>query len=148
MALFAELTPLPEPIRSVPWPGPIATAVMHNAHVPGHSVLFLSETGGLVAGDMLSDVEIPLMDYAEPDPLGDYRSGLARLASLTGVTVVVPGHGHVGDAQEFRRRVDADLRYLDEVELGRTTTDPRLANAPDWMRQRHEAQWQYICDHS
>ena len=54
---------------------------------------------------MCSDVEIPLLDTVATDPLGDYRTGMERLASVPGVRQVVPGHGHVGDAGELRRRL-------------------------------------------
>jgi hydroxyacylglutathione hydrolase len=70
------------------------------------------ETGVLIAGDMCSDIEIPLPDLESPDPFGTYRRGLGLLARVPGVRVVVPGHGHVGDREEFRRRVAADFCYL------------------------------------
>ena len=53
--------------------------------------------------DMLSDIEIPLLDTPADDPLGDYRAGLQRLAAVRGVRWLVPGHGHVADAGGFRR---------------------------------------------
>jgi hydroxyacylglutathione hydrolase len=101
----------------------------------------------LVAGDMYSDLEIPLLDLDPADPLGDYRSGLDRLAALP-VRLVVPGHGRPGDAAEFRRRVAADLRYLAGIERGEDTGDPRLAEAEDWLRQEHDKQLQYVRERS
>ncbi len=86
---------------AIPWDGPEARLIVHDAHAPGHGAVFLPETGVLVAGDMCSDVEIPLLDTVADDPLGDYRTGLERLASVPGVRQVVPGHGHVGDAGEL-----------------------------------------------
>jgi hypothetical protein len=50
----------------------------------GHAAVFLPQTGVLLAGDMLSDVEIPLPDLLAADPLGDYRAGLDRLAAVPG----------------------------------------------------------------
>jgi glyoxylase-like metal-dependent hydrolase (beta-lactamase superfamily II) len=97
---------------------------------------------------MLSDVEIPLLDAAGDDPLGQYRAGLARLASLSGVRFVVPGHGHVGDTAEFRERVAADFRYLATVEAGTAEAgtaeiDPRLSGpGADWLRAEHASQLQ------
>jgi glyoxylase-like metal-dependent hydrolase (beta-lactamase superfamily II) len=136
--LLGALTPLPPDAAAIPWPGPEARVVVHDGHAPGHGAVFLPATGTLVAGDMCSDVEIPLLDLAAPDPLGDYLAGLDRLAALTGVRQVIPGHGHPGDAAELRRRIDADRRYLDALERGAPPVDPRLAQ--DWLRAEHDAQ--------
>jgi glyoxylase-like metal-dependent hydrolase (beta-lactamase superfamily II) len=100
LSLFARLAPLAG--SEIPWAGPRATIVAHEAHAPGHGAVFLPETGVLVAGDMCSDIEIPLLDGESADPFGDYRHGLGALASLAGVRVVVPGHGHAGDRPDFR----------------------------------------------
>ena len=140
-ALIGHLTPLSEGVTDIPWPGPRAQVVIHNGHAPGHAAVFLPGTGVLLAGDMLSDVEIPLPDLATADPLGDYHAGLDELAAVLGVRLVVPGHGHVGDAAEFRRRLGADLNYLATVARGEDISDPRLTQ--DWLRQMYEAQLQY-----
>jgi glyoxylase-like metal-dependent hydrolase (beta-lactamase superfamily II) len=131
----------------IPWDGPTAVVIAHDAHSPGHGAVFLPEAGVLVAGDMLSDVEIPLLDAAGDDPFGQYRAGLARLASLSGVRLVVPGHGHVGDAAEFRQRVAADFCYLDMAEAGAQDgaawTDPRLRGpGAGWLEAEHASQRQ------
>ena len=136
LSLFARLAPLPG--EEIPWRGPRATVVAHDAHAPGHGAVYLPASGVLVAGDMCSDIETPLLDLASADPFGDYRRGLGVLASLLGVRVVVPGHGHVGDRREFRRRVAADFGYLDTVEAGREPEDPRLAE--EWLREEHTRQ--------
>ena len=81
---------------AVPWDGPEARLIIHDGHAPGHGAVFLPDSGVLIAGDMCSDVEIPLLDPAAKDPLGDYRAGMERLATVSGVRQVVPGHGHVG----------------------------------------------------
>jgi glyoxylase-like metal-dependent hydrolase (beta-lactamase superfamily II) len=123
----------------IPWDGPEARLIVHDGHAPGHGAVFLPDSGVLVAGDMCSDVEIPLPDPEAKDPLGDYRTGMDRLGSLPGVRQVVPGHGHVGDAAELRRRLALDAAYLDAVSAGRPYRDPRLtADSPDWMRAMHE----------
>ncbi|WP_300608591.1 MBL fold metallo-hydrolase [Trebonia sp.] len=136
LTLFARLEPLLG--AEIAWDGPRAVVVAHEAHAPGHGALFLPETGVLVAGDMCSDIEIPLLDIGAADPFGGYRAGLGALAALPRVRVVVPGHGHVGHAAEFRRRVAADFGYLDAVEAGHDVGDPRLA--ADWLRREHERQ--------
>ena len=138
LELLARLTALAPGTDRVPWEGPQAWVIAHDGHAPGHGAVFLPEAGVLVAGDMLSDIEIPLLDRDTPDPVGDYRAGLERLAALTGVGQVVPGHGHVGDAVEFGRRIAADRRYLDTLERGAPFGDPRLTQ--DWLRVEHERQ--------
>ena len=119
----------------IDWPGPRAVVYPHAAHAPGHGAVFLPDSGVLIAGDMCSDIEIPLPDLDDPDPLGGYRAGLAILAAIPGVTAVIPGHGHPGDAAEFRRRLAADLAYLDAVAAGADYPDPRLTE--DWLRTEH-----------
>ena len=138
LELIGQLTALEPGADRVPWDGPQACVVAHDGHAPGHGAVFLPEAGVLVAGDMCSDVEIPLLDRDTPDPVGDYRAGLERLAALTGVRQVVPGHGHAGDAAEFGRRVAADHHYLDALERDAPFEDPRLTQ--DWLRAEHERQ--------
>jgi hydroxyacylglutathione hydrolase len=134
--LLARLVALPG--DRVPWDGPEAVVIAHDGHAPGHGAVFLPDTGVLMAGDMLSDIEMPLLDVAGADPLGDYRTGLERLAALEGVRWLVPGHGSVGDAGEFRRRVEADLGYLERLGRGEAFEDPRCNQ--DWLREEFEAQ--------
>jgi len=135
LGLFARLTALDA--AAIPWDGPAAELIVHDAHAPGHGAVFLPEAGVLVAGDMCSDVEIPLLDTAAEDAFGDYRAGLAALAAVTGVRLVVPGHGHVGDAAEFRRRLAADSGYLDNLALGEPFEDPRITEG--WLRESHDS---------
>jgi len=138
LALFADLVTLPGDAAHIPWPGPAAQVIAHDGHAPGHAAVFLPDPGVLVAGDMLSDIEIPLLDTAAADPLGDYRAGLRRLAEIPGVRWLVPGHGHVTGAAGFRRRVDADTRYLDRLAAGQPFTDPRAVAG--WQREWHDQQ--------
>lgn len=121
--------------HEIDWPGPRAIVYPHDAHAPGHGAVFLPDAGVLIAGDMCSDVEIPLPDLAAADPFGDYAQGLSLLASVPGVRAVVPGHGHPGDGAEFHRRVAADLAYLDAVAAGADVPDDRLTE--DWLRTEH-----------
>jgi len=130
---------------AIPWDGAAARLVVHDGHARGHGAVFLPDCGVLIAGDMCSDMEIPLLDTMATDPLGDYRTGMERLASVPGVRQVVPGHGHVGDAGEFRRRLGLDSSYLDTVARGEPFGDPRLtAESPEWIRTTHDEQVRYF----
>jgi hydroxyacylglutathione hydrolase len=140
LELFGRLVRLDA--RVIGWDGPVARLIVHDAHAPGHGAVFLPDTGVLAAGDMCSDVEIPLLDTVADDAFGDYRTGLARLAAVSGVRQVVPGHGHVGDAAEFRRRLAADSAYLDALALREPFGDPRVTK--DWMRDAHEEHLRYL----
>ena len=52
----------------------------------------------LLAGDMLSDVLIPLFDPRQEDQAGAYETALERLGEVADqVDVMVPGHGSVAE---------------------------------------------------
>jgi hydroxyacylglutathione hydrolase len=140
--LFGRLTAIRPGTGAIAWDGPAVQIIVHDGHAPGHGALFVPDTGTLIAGDMCSDVEIPLLDLDGRDPLGGYRAGLAQLAAPDGVRHVVPGHGHVGDAVEFRRRLAADHAYLDALESGQPSDDPRLTE--EWLRAEHDRQLRYV----
>jgi glyoxylase-like metal-dependent hydrolase (beta-lactamase superfamily II) len=61
LELIGLLTPLPADGGPVP-----GTIIEHQAHATGHAALLLADRGVLLAGDMLSDVLIPLLDPAAP----------------------------------------------------------------------------------
>ena len=80
--LLGLITGLPAEMTQIPWDGPQVRIVEHQAHAPGHAALFIEERGVLVAGDMLSDVLIPMLDLNDTaDPIEDY---LARAAAARG----------------------------------------------------------------
>ena len=136
--LLGRLTALLDGVRTLGWDGPRAVVVPHEAHCLGHAGLVLPDAKVLLAGDMLSDLEIPLLDVTSAEPVADYRAGLDALESAAReyrVTCVVPGHGHVGDAAELTRRFAVDRAYLDALEAHRPSDDPRLA-AP-WLAEEH-----------
>jgi glyoxylase-like metal-dependent hydrolase (beta-lactamase superfamily II) len=142
LSLIGRLRPLDAPVIS--WDGPPAQLIVHDGHAPGHGAVSLPDSGVLLAGDMCSDVEIPLLDTVAADPLGDYRTGMERLAAVPGVRQVVPGHGHIGDAAEFRRRLALDAAYLDAITSGKPSDDPRLEDCAEWMRVTHDEQVRYF----
>ncbi|MHA7134985.1 MBL fold metallo-hydrolase [Oerskovia turbata] len=105
---------------AAPADGPVALVVEHQAHAPGHAALVLPGAGVVVVGDMLSDIEVPLLDLDSPDPLGDYRAGLDTLESAVsehGLHTLVPGHGSVCTGSDaIWERFGADRAYLDALE--------------------------------
>lgn len=107
--------------------------VVHDGHAPGHTAVWLERQRVLVAGDMLSDVELPLP--LEPDDLPAYLAGLDTLAPyVAACEVLVPGHGTpTTDAQV---RLDADRRYLEALMAGGDPPDPRRGCAG--MEEVHE----------
>ncbi len=137
LEVCGRLTPIDPAATVVPWEGPEALVVAHDGHAAGHCALFLPGSGTLLAGDMCSDAEIPLLDLTQADPVGDYLAGLERLAALP-VRRVVPGHGSIGDAAEFRRRVAADIAYLEQLKRGVEPADPRLVEP--WLIAEHHEQ--------
>lgn len=146
--LVARLTPVdtpPPPGGSagplLPWAARDVVVVPYAAHARGSAALVVPDAGVLVAGDVLSDLEIPLLDDDAADPLADYRATLDALeaaAERYAVDVLVPGHGHVTDAVGLRARLAADRAYLDALAAGRTPDDHRLAEP--WARGEHDRQ--------
>lgn len=136
--LIGRLTALGDGVGEIAWDGPRAVVVPHDGHCPGHAGLVLPSVGVLLSGDMLSDQEIPLLDLEATDPVADYRAGLDALeaaASVHRTFVLVPGHGHVGDAADLGRRLQLDRRYLDDLEAGRPGADARLGTP--WLAAEH-----------
>jgi glyoxylase-like metal-dependent hydrolase (beta-lactamase superfamily II) len=130
--LFGRVAGLPAGTAEVPWDGPRVRILEHQAHAPGHAALLVEERGVLVAGDLLSDILVPILSVVAEDPVGDYLSALALLEGAADrVEVVVPGHGSVGGADELCARIDVDRAYLTALREGGTGDDPRLrASAP------------------
>lgn len=133
-------TALPDDAAELPWPGPRAVVVPSGGHAIGHAGLWLPDEGVYLSGDMLSDIEVPLLDTGLPDPVSTYRQSLETLAEVVAhATVVVPGHGTPADRAEAQRRLAADQRYLEELH---TTADPRLASR--LMQAEHRLQVQEL----
>lgn len=107
--------------------------VVHDGHAPGHSALWLPARGVLLAGDMLSDLELPLPH--DPDDLAGYLAGLEVLAPYVArAAVLVPGHG--SPTRDPVSRLDADRRYLDALIAGVDPHDERCGNPG--MAEVHE----------
>jgi glyoxylase-like metal-dependent hydrolase (beta-lactamase superfamily II) len=148
--LLGRITGLPAEAAQIPWDGPHVRIVEHQAHAPGHAALLIEERGVLVAGDMLSDVLIPMVDLrAAADPIEDYLAALRLLEGVAGdVEVLVPGHGSVAGADQAHARIDQDRAYVHALRDGHVPSDPRVgpSAAPgwDWVGGVHERQLQHL----
>lgn len=148
--LYGLVTALPADTAQIPWDGPRVRIIEHEAHAPGHAALFIEERGVLVAGDMLSDVLIPMVDpHGAADPIEAYLAALRLLADVAEeAEVVVPGHGSVGGAGHAYARIEQDRAYVLALGQGRTPDDPRIGPSAkpgwEWVRDVHEGQAQRL----
>lgn len=149
--LFGLITGLPAETTQIPWDGPKVRIVEHPAHAQGHAALLVEERGVLVAGDMLSDVFIPMLDdfNSTNDPIEDYLVGLRLLEGVAGdVDVLVPGHGSVCGADQVPARIDQDRAYLHALRDGHAPDDPRLGPSAkpgwEWVSDIHDGQVQSL----
>ena len=150
LELMGLITGLPAGTAQIPWDGPPVRIIEHQAHAPGHASLLIGDLGVLVAGDMLSDVLIPMLDLNGPaDPIGDYLAALRLLEDVAGdVGVVVPGHGSVGGADQARARIDQDRAYVQALSDARVPSDPRIGPSArdgwEWVADVHAGQLQRL----
>jgi glyoxylase-like metal-dependent hydrolase (beta-lactamase superfamily II) len=114
--------------------------IEHPAHAIGHAAVLLADRGVLLAGDMLSDVLIPLLDSRRPDQVGAYETALDRLGGAARhVEVVVPGRGAVAEGPEVAARLAADDAYIDALRRGGEPADARLGPDADWLSGPHQS---------
>jgi len=150
LELFGLITGLPAGTTRIPWDGPNVRVIEHPAHATGHAALLIEERGVLAAGDMLSDVLVPMPDLDSPgDPLEDYLVGLLTLEEVADdVDVLIPGHGSVGGAEQLRARIDLDRAYTLALRDGRTPDDPRIGPSAkpgwEWVSGIYEGQAQQL----
>jgi len=148
--LLGLITGLPAESAQIPWDGPQVRIVEHQAHAPGHAALLIEEPGVLVAGDMLSDVLIPMLDLNDTaDPIEDYLAALRLLEGVAGdVDVLVPGHGSVGGADQVPARIDQDRAYVHALRDGHDPSDPRIGPSAkpgwEWVSDVHNGQAQHL----
>jgi glyoxylase-like metal-dependent hydrolase (beta-lactamase superfamily II) len=135
LELIALATPLPEDGGSVP-----GEIIEHQAHAVGHAAVLLADRGVLLAGDMLSDVLIPLLDARRPNQVGAYETALDRLGeAVKHVDVLIPGHGAVAEGTEVTARLAADHAYIDALRRGGELVDARLGPDANWLSGPHQS---------
>ena len=143
--LFGLITGLSAGTAQVPWDGPEVRIIEHTAHAEGHAALLIEERGVLVAGDMLSDILMPMPDLDSASPIEDYLAGLRLLEDAAdGAAVLIPGHGSVCGADRVRARIDLDRAYVRALRDGHVPDDPRIGPSAtfgsDWLPAVYE--WQ------
>jgi glyoxylase-like metal-dependent hydrolase (beta-lactamase superfamily II) len=153
--LFGLITGLPAGAAQIPWDGPQVRIIEHPAHAQGHAALWIEERGVLVAGDMLSDVFIPMLDdwTSTNDPIEDYLIGLRLLEGVAdNVDVLIPGHGAAGGADQVRARIDQDRAYVQALRDGDDPDDPRIGPSAkpgwEWVSDIHAGQAQSLAERS
>jgi glyoxylase-like metal-dependent hydrolase (beta-lactamase superfamily II) len=152
--LLGLITGLPAERTQIPWDGPQVRIVEHQAHATGHAALLIEERGVLVAGDMLSDVLIPMLDLNDTaDPIGDYLAALRLLEGAAGdIDVVIPGHGSIGGADQVHARIDQDRAYVHALRDAHVLIDPRVGPSAkdgwDWVAGVHARQLQRLAQRS
>jgi glyoxylase-like metal-dependent hydrolase (beta-lactamase superfamily II) len=151
--LLGLISGLPAKAAQIPWDGPQVRIVEHQAHAPGHAALLIEELGVLVAGDMLSDVLIPMLDLNETaDSIEDYLAALLLLEGMAGdVDVFVPGHGSIGGADQVHARIDQDRAYVNALRDIEVLSDPRLgpsAYGKDFLPGVHARQLERLAQRS
>jgi glyoxylase-like metal-dependent hydrolase (beta-lactamase superfamily II) len=152
--LLGLITGLPAETAQIPWDGPQVRIIEHQAHAPGHAALLIEERGVLVAGDMLSDVLIPMLDLNDTtDPIEDYLAALRLLEGSAGdVDVLVPGHGSIGGAAQVHARIDQDRAYVHALRDAHVPSDPRVGPSAkpgwEWVSDVHNGQLQRLARRS
>jgi glyoxylase-like metal-dependent hydrolase (beta-lactamase superfamily II) len=152
--LMGLITGLPAETAQIPWDGPQVRIIEHQAHAPGHASLLIGARGVLVAGDMLSDVLIPMLDLnGTADPIEDYLAALRLLEGAAGdVDVLVPGHGSIGGADQVHARIEQDRAYVHALRDAHVPSDPRIGPSAkdgwDWVAGVHAGQLQRLAERS
>jgi len=134
--LLGRISGLPTETTEIPWDGPSIRIIEHQAHAPGHAALLIDESRVLVAGDMLSDVLIPMLDANAADPIEDYLRALRLVEGVAGaVDFVVPGHGAIAGPDQVQERIDQDRAYVAALRDAKVVSDGRIG--PSAKRARH-----------
>lgn len=139
--VFGKITALPAGASTIPWDGPEVGIIEHSGHAPGHAALVIKNEGVLIAGDMMSDVFIPMLNVAADNPVNDYLDALQKIENqLSTITFVIPGHGSVGEGDEVSMRLMQDRAYVKALRDGDEINDARITSPKegwDWVAGIH-----------
>lgn len=136
LELVALVTSLPADHEPVPG----GEIIEHRAHCVGHAAVLLADRGVLLAGDMLSDVLLPIFDPRQDDQLSAYETALELLKEpVKQADVVVPGHGAVGHGPEVEARLTADRAYIDALRNEQEPDDARMGPHAEWLDNIHRS---------
>ena len=98
-------------------------------HAPDHCAVYEPSAGLLWAGDMLSDLEVPMPMWR----FSAYRATLRHLSELD-VRILVPGHGTpTGDPDVISGRFSQDQAYLAAVQTCVSREVDRAASLAEVM---------------
>ena len=103
------------------WSGDLGGIEFRLIHLPGHASdmigVHVPSEKTLFAADMLSDVELPMIEGNGSDYLASLRK-VDTLVAAGEVQTLVPGHGHVTHgAEAIRARIAEDIAYIDRLRL-------------------------------
>ena len=115
--------------------------------------MLIEERRVLVAGDMLSDVFIPMLDdwTCTNDPIEEYLIGLRLLEGVADdVEALIPGHGSVAGADQVHARIELDRAYVHALRDGQAPDDPRIGPSAkpgwEWVSDVHTGQAQSLAE--
>ena len=146
--LLGRITALPQETDHLEWNGPRIRIIEHQAHAAGHAALLIEGSRVLVAGDMLSDILTPMLNFdSAGDPIQSYQVGLTLLEEAAPeAELLIPGHGGICLAADIPARFAQDRIYVNSPhEPG--TRDPRLAAGAygaDFLPDVHHHQVQLL----
>ena len=128
---FAMVEALPGNVIPAPFgtdgPQEVVEVISHDGHAAGHGALWLPDRAVLVAGDMLSDLELPLP--FTPQGLSAYLPALDVLEPFVAQAKwLIPGHGTPTDRP--LQRLQADRGVLRALLRGEEIND-RRRSLPD-----------------
>lgn len=134
MDLLGLITGLPADTAQIPWDGPTARIIEHQAHAPGHAALLIEERRVLVAGDMLSDILMPFLDLEAANPIEDYLAALRLFDSVAddvdAVSLVTARSAELGSYGHVSTRI---ARMCGPCETAVFPTTRVSAHRPRWI---------------
>jgi cyclase len=118
---------------------PVEIIHIPNAHSDGDSIVFFHKSDVVTAGDIFVTTSYPVVELDEGGSINGLIDGLNRLIQITtpismqeGGTMVIPGHGRVGDQADVKFYQEAVTiirdRFQDAIKRGLTLQQAEAAN--------------------